>query len=66
MSRNSSPETTEPPGPVRCRGLASLVWTCWSYAYDTPSGVAKSSDDKLEYQLAERTVVDERTVMERG
>lgn len=37
-----------------------------SYAYDTPSGAAKSSDDKLEYQLAEKTVVDERMAMKGG
>lgn len=65
MSTSSSSETTKPPGPVRCRGLRRSS-DLGSYAYDTPSGTAKSSDDKLEYQLAERTVVDERTIMERG
>ena len=34
--------------------------------YDTPSGAAKSSDRKLEYQLEERVAMEDKVTMERG
>jgi hypothetical protein len=65
MSTNGRPKTPKSP---------RVTWTGGDFVgrrplrstYDTPSGAAKSSDRKLEYQLEERVVVEDEVTMERA
>jgi hypothetical protein len=65
MSTNRRAKTPKPPQ-VAGTGEGFVGRRPLRSTYDTPSGAAKSSDRKLEYQLEERVAMEDEVTMERG